>query len=204
MTYGPTKDVNVQYSQWSMALAIFVTMITDLEKTRTTPLLKTSLKHSGPFISHFVREGRNGHIIFTLLFTRIATGLALIEKNFSSNKKEKIDLIMRLQKATRYLQRICNQVKISENVAMSRHVPAVRKCLEDLIFRVKAMLRANNCQDLLVVGTRKNRNIEGEEILSQEDSEDNSEEEEHVGDEDGDEGESEREDDVGNDVRDEV
>ena len=66
------------------------------------------------------------------------------------------------------------------------------------------MLRANNCQDLLVVGTRKNRNIEGEEILSQEDSEDNSEEEEHVGDEDGDKGESEREDDVGNDVRDEV
>ena len=60
MTYGPTKDVNVQYSQWSMALAIFVTMITDLEKTRTLPLLKTSLKHSGPFISHFVREGRTG------------------------------------------------------------------------------------------------------------------------------------------------
>ena len=38
---------------------------------------------------------------------------------------------------------------------MSRHVPLVKKCLEDLIFRVKAMLRANNSQDLFVLGTLK-------------------------------------------------
>ena len=86
-------------------------------------------------------------------------------------------MIRRLQKATRFLHRICNEAKISENVAMSRHVPAVKKCLEELIFRVKAMMRTNNCQDLFVLGTLKNKNIKGEEILSQNQDSDVEEEE---------------------------
>ena len=56
---GPTKDGKVLYSQWSQALDIFVTLITDLQKFETKPLViwTHSLKHSKPFIEHFIKQG---------------------------------------------------------------------------------------------------------------------------------------------------
>ena len=121
--------------------------------------------------------------------------MALIEKNFSKNKTDKVNMIRRLQKATRFLHRVCNEVKLSQNVGMSRHVPGVKKCLDELIYRVKAMCAANNAGQLFELGKLKNRNIRGEEILSQlEDSgvEDEEGEEER---EEEEEGEEEYEDD---------
>ena len=75
--------------------------------------------------------------------------MALIEKNFSKNKTDKVNMIRRLQKATRFLHRVCNEVKLSQNVGMSRHVPGVKKCLDELIYRVKAMCAANNAGQFL-------------------------------------------------------
>ena len=103
--------------------------------------------------------------------------MALIENNFSENKTDKVNMIRRLQKATRFLQRVCNEVKQKQIVGMSRHVPAVKKCLEELLYRVKAMCVANNAGELFELGKLKNRNIRGEEILSQLDDSDVEEEE---------------------------
>ena len=111
--------------------------------------------------------------------------MALIEKNFSRNMTEKVNMI---QKATRFLHRICNEAKIAGNVSISRHVPLVKKCLENLIFRVTAMLRANNS---LCVGNTEDQNIKGEEILRQTQDSDEEEEDEEEG-----ENEEEEEDDV--------
>lgn len=44
MTFGPRKDAEAQYCEWSKALDIFVTMITDLEKHCSSSLLSTALK----------------------------------------------------------------------------------------------------------------------------------------------------------------
>ena len=121
--------------------------------------------------------------------------MTLIEKNFSKNKTDSIHLIKSLQKATRTLQRICNEVRQSENVAMVKHVPLVKKCLADLITRVKAMCVANNCPEVFTVATLKNKNVQGEEILEQEEKE----EEEEMGDEEedgGDEDDGQNETDV--------
>ena len=52
------------------------------------------------------------------------------------------------------------------------------------MFRVKAMLAANDCLDAFVLGNLKNRDLQGEEILSQASVDD---------DEDGEEGEEEEE-----------
>ena len=128
--------------------------------------------------------------------------MALIEKNFSKNKTDKVNMIRRLQKATRFLHRVCNEVKLTQNVGMSRHVPGLKKCLDDLIYRVKAMCAANNAGELFELGKLKNRNIRGEEILSQlddsdveyeeeEEEEEGEEEEEDENDEDRSEGEDE-------------
>ena len=128
--------------------------------------------------------------------------MALIEKNFSKNKTDKVNMIRRLQKATRFLQRVCNEVKLTQHVGMSRHVPALKKCLEELIYRVKAMCAANQAGDLFKVGTLKNRNLRGEEILSQlddsgvedEEAEEEEEGEEEEENEDDDDARSEKED----------
>ena len=104
--------------------------------------------------------------------------MMLIEKNFSKNKTDCIHLIKSLQKATRTLQRICNEVRQLENVAMAKLVPPVKKCLADLLTRVRAMCVANNCPEVFEVATLKNKNVKGEEIPDQEEEEVEEEEEE--------------------------
>ena len=122
----------------------------------------------------------------------------MIEKNFNRNKANSLMLIKRLQKATRTLQRICNEVKVSENLAMSKHVPALKKCLEDLIVRVKAMCVANNCLEVFEVAVLKNKNVKGETI---EEAEEEEEEETEAG--EGEEDEVDEEDDFNNESEDE-
>ena len=124
--------------------------------------------------------------------------MLLIEKNFSKNKTDCVHLIKSLQKATRTLQRICNEVHQSQNVAMTKHVPPVKKCLADLITRVKAMCVANNCPEVFEVATLKNKNVKGEEIRDKGEQEEE-EEEEMVDDEEGgdeDDGHNETDDEV--------
>uniref|UniRef100_A0A3Q3F6X3 FA complementation group D2 n=1 Tax=Labrus bergylta TaxID=56723 RepID=A0A3Q3F6X3_9LABR len=50
---------------------------------------------------------------------------------------------------------------------LTNHVPALKKSLELFVYRVKAMLTLNNCQEAFWIGNLKNRNLKGEEILSQ-------------------------------------
>ena len=91
-----------------------------------------------------------------------------------------MDLIKNLQMATRFLQTICSHSKISQDVSLANNVPLLKKSLEVLVFRVKAMLAANDCLDAFVLGNLKNRDLQGEEILSQAsiEEEDEGEEEE--------------------------
>ena len=132
--------------------------------------------------------------------------MVLIEKNFSKNKTDCVNMIKSLQKATRTLQRICNEVHQSQNVAMTKHVPPVKKCLADLITRVKAMCVANNCPEVFEVATLKNKNVKGEEIRDKEEEVEEEEEmeneEEEEGGNDGD-GQNETDDEVEDEEEDE-
>ena len=103
-------------------------------------------------------------------------GMPLVEKLFRKNRIECVELIKRLQGATRFLQSVCSHSKISQDVSLANNVPLLKKSLEVLVFRVKAMLAANDCLDAFVLGNLKNRDLHGEEILSQA-SVDNEEEE---------------------------
>ena len=61
----------------------------------------------------------------------------------------------------------------------------MKKCLETFVFRVKAMLALNKCHEAFWLGNLKNRDIQGEEILSQvstrENDDEDAEEEEDTG-----------------------
>ncbi|XP_008057843.1 Fanconi anemia group D2 protein-like isoform X2 [Carlito syrichta] len=50
---------------------------------------------------------------------------------------------------------------------LTKHVPLLKKTLELLVCRVKAMLTFNNCREAFWLGNLKNRDLQGEEIVSQ-------------------------------------
>ena len=114
--------------------------------------------------------------------------MPLVERLFRKKRIGCVDLIKNLQMATRFLQTICSHSKISQDVSLANNVPLLKKSLEVLVFRVKAMLAANDCLDAFVLGNLKNRDLQGEEILSQasieEDDEGEEGEEEEAGDSD--------------------
>ena len=112
--------------------------------------------------------------------------MPLVERLFRKKRIGCVDLIKNLQMATRFLQTICSHSKISQDVSLANNVPLLKKSLEVLVFRVKAMLAANDCLDAFVLGNLKNRDLQGEEILSQAsiEEDDEGEEEEEAGDSD--------------------
>ena len=58
MTYGSTKDPDVQFEKWSKAVTLFVKMVLDLKTHCTRGLLTQVLKNARPFLDHFVKEGK--------------------------------------------------------------------------------------------------------------------------------------------------
>ena len=116
----------------------------------------------------------------------ILAGMPLVERLFKKKRLDCVDLIKSLQLATRYLQTVCSHSKISQDVSLSNSVPLLKKSMEVLVFRAKAMLAANDCLDAFVLGNLKNRDLQGDEILSQASTEDDDEdgEEEEAGESD--------------------
>ncbi|KAJ8788119.1 hypothetical protein J1605_005418 [Eschrichtius robustus] len=57
--------------------------------------------------------------------------------------------------------------RIHQDTKLTRHVPLLKKTLELLVCRVKAMLILNNCREAFWLGNLKNRDLQGEEIISQ-------------------------------------
>lgn len=102
--------------------------------------------------------------------------MLLVEKNFNRKRGECLNIIHTLQKGTRYLQNVCGHAKITNDVALSAKVPLLKKSLESLVFTAKAMLAANNSVGAFELGTLKNKDLQGTEIVTQVDDEDIEEE----------------------------
>ena len=58
-------------------------------------------------------------------------------------------------------------IQIHQDTRLTKHVPLLKKTLELLVCRVKAMLILNNCREAFWLGNLKNRDLQGEEIISQ-------------------------------------
>ena len=78
--------------------------------------------------------------------------MPLGERLFRRKRIGCVDLIKNLQMATRFLQTICIHSKISQDVFLANNVPLLKKSLEVLVFRVKAMLAANDRVDAFRLG----------------------------------------------------
>uniref|UniRef100_A0AAX7VQZ7 FA complementation group D2 n=1 Tax=Astatotilapia calliptera TaxID=8154 RepID=A0AAX7VQZ7_ASTCA len=95
-----------------------------------------------------------------------------------SFKEDVQSLLKTFQLSTRQLHHMCGHSKMHQDTSLTNHVPALKKSLELFVYRVKAMLTLNNCQEAFWMGNLKNRNLKGEEILSQRSQEEDDDEEE--------------------------
>ena len=93
--------------------------------------------------------------------------MVLLEKNFKHKKEGSSKLIASLQKGTRHLQNVCGHAKLEKYVALAAKVPYLKKSLEIFIYRAKAMLAANNCLEAFDLGILKNKDLKGQEIITQ-------------------------------------
>jgi len=118
------------------------------------------LKYSKPIIDQFLKHG-----------------MPLLEAVFKKNHVECMSVIKKLQLSTKYMHVICTSTKLDSDISLANFVPLLKKSLEATVYRVEAMLAANNLSDAFWLGNLKNKDLEGEEILSQETQEEEEEEE---------------------------
>lgn len=148
-----------QLEKWTLAVEIFHKLVEVVKKLSVRKNLAVCLKFGRQFLDSFLRNG-----------------MPLLDSLFKSHPAEVQALLKNLQQSTRYLQHICSHSKLVKDVALTGQVPAVRKTLEGFVFRVKAMLTVNHCREAFWVGNLKNRDLKGEEILTQSVREDTDEE----------------------------
>ncbi|KAF5287142.1 hypothetical protein FQR65_LT12328 [Abscondita terminalis] len=87
--------------------------------------------------------------------------------SYLKNCIEVLEIFKMMQTSTRFLHHISCYSKFKKDVSLVSYVPQFRQVLESLLYRVKAALVANNCSDAFWMGTLKNKNLHGEDILSQ-------------------------------------
>jgi len=150
ITYGVTKDPDEQLDIWCRTIASLHRCILLLKTWSNRPMLSVVLKLSRQFLDHFFRHG-----------------MPLLDKVFRRKRDDCTSLLKNLQLSTRFLQHVCSHSKIIKDVSLSNNVPLMKKSLEVFVYRVKAMLAANNCIEIFWMGNLKNRDLQGEEILSQ-------------------------------------
>ncbi|KAJ8931775.1 hypothetical protein NQ314_015307 [Rhamnusium bicolor] len=112
----------------------------------------------------------------------LSHGIPILEIMLRSKPDEVIEIFKTLQTNTRFLHHLCCYSKLTKDASLMAFVPKFRLTLETIIYRVKAALVANNCSKAFWLGNLRNRDLQGDDILSQstvvsEDNEQNSDEE---------------------------
>jgi len=83
------------------------------------------------------------------------------ENLFSVYHREICQIIRGSQFTTRLLQQLCTVGKSNQESNMLNIVPNIRKALETLIYKVKAILEANDSLEAFWQGNLKIKNLEG-------------------------------------------
>lgn len=158
------RSVTATLKSWAKVVQLLNQLVLTVKTNDKRSILTSCLKHGRTVVE---------------LFYKFA--MPLLDKQFKNFPSESQDLLKNLQVSTRTLQNVCNHAKTSRDAVLAAHVPAMKKIQEHLLYRVKAMLAANGCANAFWMGNLKNKNLKGQEILSQTISE--SEDEREVPDE---------------------
>ncbi|XP_037639089.1 Fanconi anemia group D2 protein [Sebastes umbrosus] len=135
---------------WNLAVRDFHILVNLVKVFDSRPVLNVCLKYGRLFLESFLK-----------------LGMPLLDNSFKRHMEDVQSLLKTFQLSTRQLHHMCGHSKIQQDTSLTSHVPALKKSLELFVYRVKAMLTLNNCQEAFWIGNLKNRNLKGEEILSQ-------------------------------------
>ncbi|XP_050510228.1 Fanconi anemia group D2 protein isoform X3 [Diabrotica virgifera virgifera] len=97
----------------------------------------------------------------------LSHGIPMMELMLKSKPDEVVTIFKTMQSSTRFLHHLCCYSKFTKDASLMAYVPQFRLTLESLVYRVKAALAANNCSSAFWMGHLKNKDLHGEEILSQ-------------------------------------
>ncbi|KFZ57605.1 Fanconi anemia group D2 protein, partial [Podiceps cristatus] len=136
--------------RWNIAVRNFHILINLVKVFDSRPVLSICLKYGRLFVEAFLK-----------------LAMPLLDYSFKKHRDDVQSLLKTLQLSTRQLHHMCGHSKIRQDIGLTNHVPLLKKSLEQFVYRVKAMLVFNHCQEAFWVGILKNRDLQGEEILSQ-------------------------------------
>ncbi|NP_001089160.1 FA complementation group D2 L homeolog [Xenopus laevis] len=154
------QEQTEQLLSWNLAVRDFHILVNLVKVFDSRPVLSICLKYGRLFVETFLK-----------------LGMPLLDCCFKKQREDVQSLLKTLQLSTRQLHHMCGHSKINQDTALTNHVPLLKKTLELFVYRVKAMLVLNNCQEAFWLGNLKNRDLQGEEIVSQVSQESEAEEE---------------------------
>ncbi|XP_065498322.1 Fanconi anemia group D2 protein isoform X4 [Caloenas nicobarica] len=163
----PSDSSEVQLEKllrWNIAVRNFHILINLVKVFDSRPVLTICLKYGRLFVEAFLK-----------------LAMPLLDYSFKKHRDDVQSLLKTLQLSTRQLHHMCGHSKIHQDIGLTNHVPMLKKSLEQFVYRVKAMLVFNHCQEAFWVGILKNRDLQGEEIQSQVSEERDSDEEDSAG-----------------------
>uniref|UniRef100_A0A4W3JNB8 FA complementation group D2 n=1 Tax=Callorhinchus milii TaxID=7868 RepID=A0A4W3JNB8_CALMI len=149
----PSDSSEVQAEKllrWNLAVRDFHILVNLVKVFDTRPVLGICLKHGRFFLESFVKQG-----------------MPLLDYSFKKHRDDVQSLLKTLQLSTRQMHHMCGHTKINQDTSLTNHVPPMKRLLELFVYRVKAMLTINKCQEAFWLGNLKNRDLQGEEIQSQ-------------------------------------
>uniref|UniRef100_A0A671Q924 FA complementation group D2 n=1 Tax=Sinocyclocheilus anshuiensis TaxID=1608454 RepID=A0A671Q924_9TELE len=136
---------------WNLAVRDFHILINLVKMFDSRPVLTVCLKYGRLFLESFLK-----------------LGMPLLDYSFKKHKEDVQSLLKTFQLSTRQLHYMCGHSKIRQDTGLTNHVPALKKSLEQFVYRVKAMLTLNHCQEAFWLGNLKNRDLKVEMLNTDE------------------------------------
>lgn len=102
-----------------------------------------------------------------LLRSFLNSGIPILEYNLKYQSEDVTKVVKLMQVGTRYLHAICCEGMEKKDTIWMKYIPAAKSVLERLVYSVKGMLVLNNSSTAFWMGNLLNKNLEGQEILSQ-------------------------------------
>ncbi|KAJ0068462.1 hypothetical protein NL108_008405, partial [Boleophthalmus pectinirostris] len=127
---------------WNLAVRDFHVLVNLVKVFDSRPVLNVCLKYGRLFLESFLK-----------------LCMPLLDCSFKKHKEDVQSLLKTFQLSTRQLHHMCGHSKLHQDMSLTNHVPALKKSLELFVYRVKAMLTINNCQEAFWMGNLKNRNL---------------------------------------------
>ncbi|XP_063989398.1 Fanconi anemia group D2 protein homolog [Diachasmimorpha longicaudata] len=94
-------------------------------------------------------------------------GMHTLEHNLRYQPEEVTGILKMMQMGTRYLNAVCCHSTERKDMALTKLIPTAKIILEQLVYSVKGMLVLNNSSTAFWMGNLVNKNLDGQEILSQ-------------------------------------